>query len=608
MENISLNPIKWSSLFLLILAAFNPMPRLQAATNVSGNVSGNWTLSGSPYNVTGNIQVAASQILTIEPGVEVIFQGFYRFIVTGQLRVNGNQLQPVHFKAQDTTGWYNDGISNGGWRGIQFNAYQGLGTDSSVISFAIVQDVKHGMNANANGINALTINNRSLLINHCQFNHNQSIHNLSDGRIIQIYNTGSHVVNMNECQVYGNAARVAIIQLSSGKGNFRKNEWYENKGGSTFFGLLCESLIEENEIHHNTHIYSMSALRIDGIYNVVRKNKIHHNTADRLGAIMCTMGQTTIEQNLICNNQTLEGNCGPTDGGGGIHLSHNNNAPWDSTRYLVRNNVIANNHCAFNGGGVYVYDCKVEIYNNHFVNNTAQYAGSGFYAIGANARLKIKNNLFYKNGNPNGPSINQVYLLSCDSLWFDYNWGEKPLYNQLLLTNLAPNYIGDTSHRVVAPNPFLVNPTTSVGINNDATVRDFNLSAMSSSCMNNGLASAGNVGTFDYLGNNRIQGIEIDLGAFEYPQSIGESVLDWRNDVNLKFYPNPVNEQFFIEHETEKITSLIFYNLNGQIIPVQLNPYGQGYCVETKEIPSGIYFLYLTLANNTHRYVQAKVE
>ncbi len=115
-----------------------------------------------------------------------------------------------------------------------------------------------------------------------------------------------------------------------------------------------------------------------------------------------------------------------------------------------------------------------------------------------------------------------------------------------------------------------MNPTTSVGINDDATVRDFNLSAMSSSCMNNGLASAGNVGTVDYLGNNRVQGIEIDLGAFEYPQSISEAVFDWRNDVNFKFYPNPVNEQFFIEHETEKITSLILYNLNGQILH-QLN-------------------------------------
>jgi hypothetical protein len=73
MIKIKLIPIKWSSLFLLILASFNPMLTLQAATNVSGNVSGNWTLSGSPYNVTGNIQVVASQILTIEPGVEVIF-------------------------------------------------------------------------------------------------------------------------------------------------------------------------------------------------------------------------------------------------------------------------------------------------------------------------------------------------------------------------------------------------------------------------------------------------------------------------------------------------------------------------------------------------------
>ncbi|MBU3676556.1 MAG: hypothetical protein FGM54_05150, partial [Chitinophagaceae bacterium] len=171
----------------------------QAATNVSGNVFGTWTLTGSPYLVTNVIQVAGGQSLTIEPGVEVIFQGFYRFIVNGQLKVIGNAAMPVTFKAQDTTGWYNDAVSTGGWRGIQFNAYQGAGPDSSIISFALIQDVKHGVNANANGFNALGISNRTMLISNTELTHNQSTHNLSDGRIIQIYNTGNFEVTMQDC-------------------------------------------------------------------------------------------------------------------------------------------------------------------------------------------------------------------------------------------------------------------------------------------------------------------------------------------------------------------------------------------------------------------------
>ncbi|MEI8194164.1 MAG: hypothetical protein WCG64_09885, partial [Flavobacteriia bacterium] len=55
---------------------------LYAQTNVSGNVSGTWTTANSPYLVTGNIGVPAGQTLVIQPGVQVVFQGFYRFGVS----------------------------------------------------------------------------------------------------------------------------------------------------------------------------------------------------------------------------------------------------------------------------------------------------------------------------------------------------------------------------------------------------------------------------------------------------------------------------------------------------------------------------------------------
>lgn len=589
------NPLR---LLIIALALLIPLSG-QSATNVSGNVFGTWTAAGSPYLVMNVIQVAGGQTLTIEPGVEVIFQGFYRFIINGQLKVKGNAAQPVVFKINDTTGWHNDAINSGGWRGIQFNDFQGPGLDSSIIQHAIIQDVKHGMTANANGINTLYVSNRALRISNTEFWHNQSSYNTSDGQIIQFYCGNNQEVIMDSCRVHHNKVRVSVIRLNTGKGIFRNNEWDNNQGGATFFGLLCEALLENNNIHHNTHIYDMSAIRIDGKKNIVRNNKIHHNTSDRLGAIMCTMGKTTIEQNLICNNQTLQGNCGPTDGGGGIHISHNNNAIWDSTHYIVRNNVIANNHCAFNGGGVYVYNCKADILNNHFVNNTAQYAGSGFYNIGTQSRLNIKNNLFYKNGNPNGPSVNQAYLLSCDSLWFDYNWGQYPLYNQLLLTNLAPTYIGDTSHRVVAANPFLVNPTQQTGLNDDATLRDFNLTAQSISCFNQGLYNAGPVGNTDFLGNNRLQGSNIDLGAFEYPVSIADNIYNQALQQVL-IYPNPAHNQLIIDAPTSESIELQLLSLQGQcLLKTQFN---HQVTLDLQKIPAGNYLLQLSTSNRTYRY------
>jgi hypothetical protein len=49
-------------------------------TEVSGNIStdATWTLVGSPYIVKGNMLVKSGATLTIEPGVTVAFDGFYR--------------------------------------------------------------------------------------------------------------------------------------------------------------------------------------------------------------------------------------------------------------------------------------------------------------------------------------------------------------------------------------------------------------------------------------------------------------------------------------------------------------------------------------------------
>jgi len=79
---------------------------LQAQTNVSGNQSGTWTLANSPYQVTGDITVPGGQVLTIEAGVQVIFQGHYKIQVAGQIIANGSDGNLITFTATNhTIGW-----------------------------------------------------------------------------------------------------------------------------------------------------------------------------------------------------------------------------------------------------------------------------------------------------------------------------------------------------------------------------------------------------------------------------------------------------------------------------------------------------------------------
>ena len=77
-----------------------------AQTNVSGNQSGTWTAANSPYQVTGEITVPTGQTLTIEAGVEINFQGYYKFNIDGKVVATGTETNLITFTTNNqSTGW-----------------------------------------------------------------------------------------------------------------------------------------------------------------------------------------------------------------------------------------------------------------------------------------------------------------------------------------------------------------------------------------------------------------------------------------------------------------------------------------------------------------------
>ena len=59
------------------------------ATDVSGDQSGTWNLTGSPYNIIGEITIPAGMNLEIEAGVEVIAMGNYKITALGNITAEG---------------------------------------------------------------------------------------------------------------------------------------------------------------------------------------------------------------------------------------------------------------------------------------------------------------------------------------------------------------------------------------------------------------------------------------------------------------------------------------------------------------------------------------
>ena len=101
-------------------------PITGADTNVSGEITTTtWTAANAPYHVTDTVNVPASNTLTIEPGVDVLFDADVPFIVEGALHAVGTEADSIRFIAGDSTEWGGIRISGG---------------DSSTIFYARISD------------------------------------------------------------------------------------------------------------------------------------------------------------------------------------------------------------------------------------------------------------------------------------------------------------------------------------------------------------------------------------------------------------------------------------------------------------------------------------
>ncbi len=87
------------SLFLWFLPAYLICISLNAATTVSANLVSDtqWNKVGNPYVLTGNFTVPQGVMLSIGPGVQVVFQGSAQFEVDGTLLVGASAADPAIF-------------------------------------------------------------------------------------------------------------------------------------------------------------------------------------------------------------------------------------------------------------------------------------------------------------------------------------------------------------------------------------------------------------------------------------------------------------------------------------------------------------------------------
>ena len=305
-----------------------------AQTNIPpGDVSGTWGISGSPYNIQGDITIPNDSTLTIKAGVQVEFQGHYALNVQGRLLAVGTQTSKIKFTVNDTTGFHNPDTSTGGWNGIQFIDTP-VGNDTSKIIYCTLQYGKAVGSSppdNAGGAIFISAFNK-VLISNCLITYNSAggSDSPSGGGL------GLHYANIN---------------------------------------------LVENEISHN-RAWDGGGIKIWEADPVFIGNLIDSNQADEGGGGVWIGGLSNSMFNYdIITNNTAGGN------GGGIIC-------WQTTSTAL-NTVNVFDNSANWGGGLGVIDCEMQINNCNIINNAASWIGGGINA--GNSNVKINNSNFERN-------------------------------------------------------------------------------------------------------------------------------------------------------------------------------------------------------------------
>lgn len=183
---------KIALIFIFFLASIP----LYAQTNVSGGVFSNttWTLSNSPYIVTGPVVVFPNVTLTIEPGVVVKIQekstntSEQVYIeIRGKLVAKGTSTSPISFipETAPTLG------TNQIWQGINVKTALGGNIDMDYFVF----------NNSFYGISYDDILLDTLTFNECKFNYNNYTLSINTNFVL------------NSCEFYNNGTTNSLMYL-----------------------------------------------------------------------------------------------------------------------------------------------------------------------------------------------------------------------------------------------------------------------------------------------------------------------------------------------------------------------------------------------------------
>ncbi|MFC1704537.1 right-handed parallel beta-helix repeat-containing protein, partial [Candidatus Omnitrophota bacterium] len=210
--------------------------------NVGGQI---WTEAWSPYIVDSDMFVPEGTTFTIEPGVEVRFDGDYRLLVRGTLDAVGTPTERIIFTSNQAT------PSTGDWDRIVFEGYN----SNAVIEHATIEYASCGIDSSGSrdlpirishsiihhNTTGMTLGTRSKIYNNT-ITHNSETGMSTPGNLISIKNNiitenglcgidglgRSPALSHNNVWGNGTAGVVNYVNVSPGTGDISANPLFVN--------------------------------------------------------------------------------------------------------------------------------------------------------------------------------------------------------------------------------------------------------------------------------------------------------------------------------------------------------------------------------------------
>jgi predicted outer membrane repeat protein len=496
------------------------------------------------FDIYDDVYIDEQTTLVIEPGTIITVHNRSKIETNGNVFANGQFDNKIIFTAADTVGLYDTAAHYGGW----------------------------------NGLHLLNNPNGKAVFNNCVFKYGKanvpgSWHtwqyqtdtlSANRGGAMRVVDYGS--IKIDSCSFLYNFARTrggGIYCDNVQKVRVSKSFFLNNKtliyGGAIYSNEHDSIFISNNEFRNNSALFwyttsisliyhgDGSALYVSNswpglAYCLVGNNLIHNNTGIR--AVFFSTQEAHVINNILTNNFNL--------------------------RTLQFSRLPSINR----------------VYNNTIAHNWFWGFLPGIYT--ASEDILIYNNILWNNLSNSSAPLNHMVI--------EWHYHQPTVFHNLIWEGLAPG------SPMITADPLFVNPAPGYGPDYNGWEYDWSLQDISPAVNTGTPDTTGlHIPPFDLLGNPRIFGGRIDMGAYENQNvwvSLPENPL-----VNAKLIaaPNPFRDMFVVElFGPEKVKRISVYNQTGSIVRQIETLWHEGLVsIDMNGFASGLYVLVVEYENGT---------